>query len=313
MRYKSFGTTGLDLSVLTIGTYAVGNPAWGDTGEGDFIDAIRYMVEHGVNHVDTAVNYGGGESERIVGRAIKDFREKLIVTTKGGFVRKDGKMVKDCSRANMLRSCDESLRNLGLDYIDIYMVHQVDPTVPFGETMEALNTLKAQGKIRHIALSNCTRQQMEECRKYADVEAVQLRYSMVDRGKEADLKWAKANGIGTMTHGSMGAGILSGAYRTLPNFPANDARVLYYDYFKEPKFSRIMEFLKTLDEVAGAHDAPVAQVVLNWQSQKAYLDTALIGVRNVPEAVENCGGFDWTLTDEEAAAIDAAIEQYLNW
>lgn len=126
----------------------MGNPAWGDTGEGDFIDAIRYMVEHGVNHVDTAVNYGGGESERIVGRAIKDFRDKLIITTKGGFVRKDGKMVKDCSRANMLRSCEESLKNLGLDYIDIYMVHQVDPTVPFGETMEALNTLKAQGKIR---------------------------------------------------------------------------------------------------------------------------------------------------------------------
>lgn len=307
MRYKKFGKTGMELSVLTIGTYAVGNPAWGNTGTEEFMEAIRYLVNSGVNHIDSAVNYGGGESERIVGRAIKDFRDQLIITTKGGFVRRGDKVVRDCSKENMLHSCDVSRKNLDVDYIDIYMVHQVDPNVPFGETMDALNTLKDKGVIRHIAVSNFTREEIEECRKYADVEAVQLRYSMVDRSKEEELRWAKTAGIGTMTHGSMGAGILSGAFRKLPDFPATDARMLYYDYFKEPKFSKIMGFLKVLDRVAKAHCASVAQVVLNWQSQKDYLDTALIGVRNIQEAQENCGGFDWMLSEEEMKMIDEAI------
>ena len=123
------------------------------------------------------------------------------------------------------------------------------------------------------------------------------------------MKWGAAKGIDSMTYGSLGSGILSGAIRTLPDFAPNDLRLTFYDFFKEPKFSKIMELLKVMDQIAESHKKPVAQVAVNWSTQKDYVGTALVGVRNEQEARENCAAFDWELTDQEIQLLDDEIKR----
>ena len=177
--------------------------------------------------------------------------------------------------------------------------------------MEALNSLKSAGKIRHIGVSNFDQDQIEEIRRFGDVIALQSPYSMVNRSQEDLMQWTHANGMANMTYGSLGAGILTGAIRELPDFSPDDSRLTFYDFFREPKFSRVMQLLKVLDEIAKGHHVPVAQVAVNWNSQKEFVTTSLCGVRNVQEAEENCRGFEWSLTEEEMNVIDKAIAEFL--
>lgn len=314
MRYKELGTTGEKVSALTIGTWAMGGVGWGEIHKSDSIQAIHAMLDYGVNSIDTAPGYNFGESERIVGEAIKGRRDKVFVTTKTGvYNTKEIPFVKDCRRDSVLRLCDESLRNLQTDYIDLMLIHwpDIEYNTPFEETMEALNDLKKAGKIRHIGLSNFNREQIEDISRYGDIVALEPPYSMVNREQEDLMKWVASRGMANMTYGSLGAGILTGAIRELPDFAPDDTRLNFYDFFKEPKFSQVMKLLKVLDEIAAAHNAPVAQVAVNWNSQKDFVTTSLCGVRNAEEAAENCSGFEWSLTDEEMKAIDKAIDTYL--
>ena len=308
MRYKPLGRTGLNISALTIGTYAVGNAAWGDRSVEGYVKAIYKMVELGANHIDTAINYGGGASECTLGTMLRSIRDKVYVTSKGCQVVRDGAVVRDASRQNMIASCDISLERLRLDYLDLYLVHQPDPNTPIEETMDAMNLLKKEGKIRHIGVSNYSLDQLKEACRYADIGAIQVQYSMVSRANQELMEWARDHGIGVMTHGSLGAGILTGVYRTCPHFPETDVRSFVYDYFKEPKFSRIMKLLETMDQISENHgNCPLTQIAVNWQIQKDFVSTALVGVASEEEAVENCGGMDWTLAPEEIEAIDRAI------
>ena len=132
---------------------------------------------------------------------------------------------------------------------------------------------------------------------------------MVNRTFVDLMKWGAAKGIDSMTYGSLGSGILSGAIRTLPDFAPNDLRLTFYDFFKEPKFSKIMELLKVMDQIAESHKKPVAQVAVNWSTQKDYVGTALVGVRNEQEVRENCAAFDWELTDQEIQLLDDEIKR----
>ena len=151
----------------------------------------------------------------------------------------------------------------------------------------------------------------KEAEKYGIISASEPPYSMVNRSEEELMRWCYSQNIANMTYGSLGAGILTGAIRELPKFDENDWRLTFYDFFKEPKFSKVMKLLKVLDEIAAGHNAPVAQVAVNWNAQKDFVQTALCGVRNEHEANENCRGFEWSLSEEEMAVIDKAIEEYL--
>ena len=130
---------------------------------------------------------------------------------------------------------------------------------------------------------------------------------MVNRTFVDLMKWGAAKGIDSMTYGSLGSGILSGAIRTLPDFAPNDLRLTFYDFFKEPKFSKIMELLKVMDQIAESHKKPVAQVAVNWSTQKEFVGTALCGVRNEQEAAQNCKAFEWKLAEDEIAALDQEL------
>lgn len=314
MRYKEFAKTGEKISALTVGTWAIGGANWGNVNKEDSIKAIHAMLDNGVNCIDTAPGYNFGESERVVGEALKGRRDKIFLVTKTAVYNTEkSPFVKDGRRETVLRLCEESLKNLQTDYIDLMLIHwpDVEHNAPFEETMGALEELKRAGKIRFVGLSNFEQEEIEEIKKYGDIVAIQPPYSMVNRSQESLMRWGYENGMANMTYGSLGAGILTGAIREIPNFAPDDMRLNFYDFFKEPKFSKVMKLLAVLDEIAANHSAPVAQVAINWNTQKEFVTTSLCGVRNVKEAEENCKGFEWRLSQEEMTLIDDSIERLL--
>lgn len=312
MRYSHFRNAGVDVSQVAVGTWALGGRGYGPVDRQQSIQAIRRMLELGVNLIDTAPCYGNGASEMIVGEAIRGIpRDSFMISTKFGLVPDvhKGGMIKLTSYKNAMREVQSSLMNLGTDYIDFYFVHWPDVNTPISETMAALADLKRMGKIRYIGVSNFTKEQIEEAEKYVKIDVQQPLFCMVDRKYEELIRWGYDREIDSMTYGSMGAGILSGKYRTLPGFDARDIRMNFYDYFREPKFSKIQELLKLLDCIGAAHNRPVAQVALNWSTQKEWIGTALVGVRSKEHAEENCSAFEWELTEDEIAQIDRKLEE----
>lgn len=306
MRYKSFGNTGLEISSIGTGTWAMGGKGWDVSDRESCITAIRAMAEKGVNHIDTAPAYGRGLAEEIVGEAVTGIRDKLIITTKCGMnIDKPGFAVKKAGRDEIIKGCEASLKRMKLDYVDILFLHWPDENTPIGETIQAMNTLKEQGKIRFIGVSNFSNSQLDEARKYAEINAVQLPYSMVDKSAQDQLKYASDNGIATMTYGSLGAGILAGGIRRYTDFGEGDMRGTFYSFFREPEFSKVMLLLKSMDKIAEDRSVPLSQIAVNWAVQKNFVDTALIGVRKISHVEDNCQAMDWELTEEEISFLDA--------
>lgn len=312
MRYKKMGKSNLDVSTLTIGTWAMGGLGYGSVEKKECVEAIHAMIDEGVNHIDTAWIYGLGASDKVVGEALKGKRDKVLITTKCGFRNPadgTGPNFPDCSPEWITQCFEDSLRNLGTDYVDYFLIHVPDANVPFEETAKCIMKWKDQGKVRFLGVSNFSISDMEKMAKYIDITAVQSGYSMVVRGEEDNMIWSKEHDIGVMTHSSLASGLLAGGIRELPNLPEDDIRRLYqYPHFQEPRFSQVMELLKTLDQIAKERNVPVAQVSINWNIQKEFVTTSLVGVRNVKEAIENCRSMEWSLTKEEMARIDKAIE-----
>ena len=316
MRYKHFKNANVDVSELAVGTWAIGESGrYGNVNRNDAIEAIQVALDGGVNLIDTAPCYGTGASEKIVGEAIQHFdRSKLLIATKCGLVPYASPVtrgnMRDASYKNIMREIQTSLNLLGTDYIDFYFIHWPDPATDIAETMSALNVLKKRGYIRYIGLSNFNEEQILAAEEWGQVDVIQPPYSMVNRRDEKLMKWAYEKGINSLTYGSLGSGILTGAYREIPKFEnERDIRNTFYDFFKEPKFSRVMELLKVMDEIAEAHNKPVAQVAINWSTQQDFVGTALCGLSNVKEAQENCATFDWSLTDEEFDRLNKKLDE----
>ena len=310
------------ISALGVGTWSMGGTnayglSYGDVAEDTSIAAIHALVDGGVNLVDTAPVYGGDHaSERVVGEALArdGYRDRVFLVTKFGNTNDPatGKRVIDNSYANVLAECDASLERLKTDRIDLYVMHYPDENTPMEETARALNELLEAGKIAHVGLSNVNREQIEQAAELVRVDAVQLPYSMVNREREDDLIWCHEQGIMTMAYGSMGAGILSGAFRELPHFDEKDIRYTFYPYFKDPMFSKIQLLLTDMDVVAEKHDRPLSHVALVWAAQKHFVTTSLVGVANVEQARENAEAFSLVLSDDEMAFLDESIETHLS-
>lgn len=321
MLYNENARCEASISALGVGTWSMGGTnayglSYGDVTDDASIAAIHALVDGGVNLVDTAPVYGGDHaSEKVVGTALAQdgYRDKVFLVTKFGNYNDPatGKRVINNSYDNVLAECDASLERLRTDHIDLYVMHYPDANTPMSETAKALNELLESGKIRHVGLSNVNREQIDEAASLVRVDAVQLPFSMVNREKEADLIWCHEQGIMTMAYGSMGAGILSGAFRELPHFDEKDIRYTFYPYFKDPMFSQIQLLLKDMDVVADRHGRPLSHVALVWAAQKEFVTTSLVGVQNVEQARENCEAFSLVLSDEEMEFLDASIERNL--
>lgn len=321
MRYKHLRKANVDVSAIAAGAWPAGDAGYGPVTEAECIEAFQTMFANGVNCIDTAPDYGNGHSEIVVGKALKGLdRSKIFVSTKVGAsavtmkaIRSGAGHCRDGRYENVLYECECSLRRLGTDYIDFYFVHWPDVDTPFSETMEAMKTLKQQGKIRFVGLSNFNQKQLLECENVVKIDALQPPYSMAVRNQEDHLKWAAGRGVSTFTYGSLGGGILTGAFREPPTFERRDPRSFFYPFFKEPSFSKVMKVVETMDKIAAEVGRPVSQVAINWQTSHDYVTVALCGVRNAAEALEDCGAFDWELTPDQIKAIDDSIAANLDF
>lgn len=307
MQYQEFGKTGLRVSKLCLGTWGIGGAGWDSYSDESRMDAIKAALECGINFIDTAPAYNAGKAECYVGETLNKLkkRREVVISTKCGNKFVDGKYLRCGSKESILKQCDESLKNLKTDYIDIYLVHWPDPDVELEETIDAVSTLKKEGKILHAGVSNFSKEQIEEAQKYCEIEAFQPQYSLVDRKDEKLIRWAYEQGLGIMTYGTLGGGILTGNYRKLRTFEQTDSRNRFYPYFKEPLFSKAMELLTIMDQIAEERNVSLAQIAEKWVIQKRFVSSCIIGAQSRARVEENCRNLQWELTDNEIRRLES--------
>ena len=307
MQYQEFGKTGLKVSKLCLGTWGIGGAGWDSYSDESRMDAIKAALECGINFIDAAPAYNAGKAECYVGETLNKLkkRREVVISTKCGNKFVDGKYLRCGSKESILKQCDESLKNFKTDYIDIYLVHWPDPDVELEETIDAVSTLKKEGKILHAGVSNFSKEQIEEAQKYCEIEAFQPQYSLADRKDEKLIRWAYEQGLGIMTYGTLGGGILTGNYRELRTFEQTDSRNRFYPYFKEPLFSKAMELLTVMDQIAEERNVSLAQIAEKWVLQKRFVSSCIIGAQSRARVEENCRNLQWELTDNEIRRLES--------
>jgi aryl-alcohol dehydrogenase-like predicted oxidoreductase len=217
--------TSLQVSRVTLGTWAIGGWMWGGTDEAESIATIQAAIERGINVVDTAPAYGFGRSEEIVGKALAEgnLRSRVLIATKVGLRWERGSVFRNASRGRILQEVDDSLRRLRTDYIDVYQVHWPDPLVSIEETAETMRVLFEQGKIRAIGVSNFSVAQMKRFRRVAPLHVLQPPFNLFERGIEADiLPYCRKSKIAVFGYGALCRGLLSGRMQPDSKFDGDD-------------------------------------------------------------------------------------------
>lgn len=326
MEYRKLGTSDLNLSVVTFGAWAAGGMMWGGTDHDASVRAMRASYELGVTTFDTAPVYGMGYSEQLVGEAIKGLpRDKVQILTKFGLswnstlgeyyfdtVSNDGKTVQIYRNARkdvIIKECEASLKQLGTDYIDLYQIHWSDPTTPVGESMEAVATLIQQGKIRYAGVCNYSVELLEEASKFVPIVSEQVPYSMVKRGIETEIvPYCLRQGLGILAYSPLQRGLLTGKMKPGHSFEPNDSRIGQLWYKKE-NLKLVNGFLQKLEPLAAAKNASIGQLVIRWTIEQPGITVALVGARNVEQAVQNAGAANLSLSSVELAFISTELQK----
>ena len=319
MRYRALGRSGIEASVVAFGAWAVGGWWWGGAEDSESIAAIRRGLDLGIDFVDTAPIYGLGRSEEVVGKAIKDRRDEVILATKCGLVWWDdtkgnyfdtveGNPVhRYLGAKSVRRELEPSLRRLQTDYIDLYQTHWQDTTTPIAETMGTLLELKQEGKIRAIGVSNASTEQMDEYRAAGQVDADQERYSMLARTMDGgQLAYCERESISVLAYSPLAQGLLTGKVTADRELGEGDLRAADPRFSKENR-TRILAFLDEIHPVADAHRATLAQLALAWTLARRGLTHALAGARTAAQVDDNAAAGDLELSSEDLAQIDAAL------
>ena len=305
MKHTVLGKSGLDVSRIAFGTWQLGGD-WGPTDTVPAIEAIRRAADKGVTFFDTAQAYGFGESERLLAAALRHMpREELVIATKGGLRPAGNGVARDASPAWIREGVDASLRALATDYIDLYQVHWPDPATPFGETAEALAELIADGKIRHVGVSNFDVAQMEALSATLPVETLQPPYHLFRRDIEADvLPFAAANGIGVLVYGPLAHGMLGGHLGADTQFPAGDWRAKS-PMFHSQTFACNLRVVAQLEKLATRElGITLAQLATAWTLANPAVHVAIVGTRNGEHVDEALAAADIDLDHEVMARID---------
>lgn len=310
MLYRKLGSSDLNCSVVALGTWSMGGDFWGKSDDDASIDTIRASLDAGINTIDTAPVYGNGHSEEIVGKAIKGRkREDIIIATKCG-IDIVGKTGRNSSPELLYKEIDASLKRLGTDYVDLYQVHWPDPNTPLEETFTALSKIVESGKVRYVGVSNYSPEQIEEASKYCEIVSLQPPYSLLQREIEDEvLPYCIEKGIGVLSYGSIGAGALTGKFKTRPIFNDDDRRDKFYDFFSEENWPKTAALVDVLREIADSRGKPVVHVAINWVLKQEGITVALVGARTPEQAIMNAGAGEWSLSDEENKMINDAYDR----
>jgi len=308
MRYVRLGQTDLQVSAIAFGTWAFGGD-WGTADLEEGQDAIEYALSLGINLFDTAQGYGFGVAEELLGRALRERadREDVIIATKGG-LRMDGdRVVRDASRDWLRKGVESSLRHLDTDYIDIYQVHWPDLHTPPQETAEALAELVAEGKIRHVGLSNYDAAQMETFGRFGPVHTLQPPYHLFRREiEDTVLPYTAAHDIGVLVYGPMAHGLLSGQLTESTTFDADDWRSHSTD-FTGATFHRNLAVVEQLKEFAQQRDITLPQLAVAWTLANPAVHVAIVGARRPGHLTETAAAADITLSEPDLKEIDEIL------
>lgn len=324
MEYRKLGESGLELSAITYGAFAIGGNMWGGNEKQDSINAVHASLDNGVTSLDTAPFYGFGLSEELIGEAIKGKdRSKIQLLTKFGLVwdgsnngkgefffdaQDSGKtypVYKSASKSNIIKETEESLKRLGTDYIDLMQIHWPDATTPIDETMQALEELIKQGKIRAAGVSNYSLDQLKEASKTIKIASNQVPYSMLNKGIEKDIvPYVLENNIGIIAYSPMERGLLTGKYFKDAKLKDNDHRNGYFGQFDAEK---VKTFLEAIEPLAIAKNATLSQLVLRWTTLQPGITVVLAGARNAAQAIENAKATAITLTADELQFINTEL------
>lgn len=326
MEYRKIGTSDLELSVVTFGAWAAGGWMWGGTEKKEAINAIQASFDLGVTSIDTAPIYGQGASEEIVGEAIKNIpRHKLQLLTKYGLrwdlnkgefyfksknnVGSDIDIYRYASRESIILECENSLRRLDTDYIDLYQIHWPDSTTPISETMEAVAQLQQQGKIRHAAVCNYRVDLLKEAQQRISIVSNQLPYSMVKRDIETTVvPYCIENNISILAYSPLERGLLTGKLKPGHQFSSGDHRADLY-FFEPENIQRTNEFLQTIKPLADKKNASLSQLVIRWTVEQPGITIALVGARNAEQAIQNAKALQVELSTDEIDFITRELNK----
>ena len=324
MEYANLGTSDLEVPRVIYGAWAIGGWMWGGTDDQKAVEAINAAIDSGINMVDTAPAYGFGHSEKVVGQAIRGRRDEVKIATKCGLVwdREEGEhffdsedndgnpvsVYRNLKKDSILEEVDRSLERLGVDYIDLYQCHWPDSTTPLEETMEALNRLYDEGKIKAVGVSNFTPEMIEECRCHGPVHSDQPPYDMLRRDAEEKLlPHAAENDLGVIVYSPLHQGLLTGKVTMDREFNEGDQR-RNKPWFQPENRRRVLDFLDKVRPIAESHEKTLAQVAINWCLCQEGITSAIVGARRPEQVRENAGGAGWRLADEEISQIRKWLE-----
>lgn len=320
MDYRPLGHSELRVPPIIFGAWAAGGWYWGPQDDADSIRAIHAALDAGITCIDTAPIYGMGHSEEIVGKAIKGRRHNVTLATKCGlrwdtpgegchhwvYKAPDGSehtIVRNLRRHAIIAEVEHSLKRLGTDVIDLYQCHWPDPSTPIAETMEAMLTLKTQGKIRAIGVSNFTPDMMAECLKTAPLASDQPKYSLLTRDIEADvLPFCRTHNIAVIVYSPLEQGLLTGKVTMERTFPAGDYRG-GRPWFLPQNRRRVLDALEKAKPIAAAHNATLGQLAIAWVIAQPGVTAAIVGARNPDQARENARAANIKLSPADLATI----------
>ena len=325
MEYRILGQSELKVPTVIFGAWAVGGWFWGPQEDAESIRAIRAALDAGINCIDTAPIYGMGHSEEVVGKAIQGRRDKVILATKCGlrwdtpgegsnpwtYQGLDGTectVVRNLHKHAVIAEVEQSLQRLGTDVIDLYQCHWPDPSTPLAETMEALVTLKQQGKIRAIGVSNFTPEMTAECLQHGPLASDQPPYSLLRRDIEADvLPFCREQGVGVIVYSPLQQGLLTGKVTMDRAFAEGDYRG-GQSWFQPANRRRVLDALEKMKPIAAAHKATLGQVTIAWTIAQPGVTAAIVGARTPEQARENARAADIQLSAAEVQTIRKLFE-----
>ncbi|RYZ29877.1 MAG: aldo/keto reductase [Chitinophagaceae bacterium] len=327
MELRTLGKSDVKVTPMAFGAWAIGGWMWGGAEEKAAIAAIRAAYNSGITTIDTAPVYGFGKSEELVGRAMEGTqRDKYQILTKFGmnWMNEEGeyffdstdnegkpfKMYKLASKEKVMQECEDCLRRLKTDYIDLFQIHWPDNSTPISETFEAVQRLIEQGKVRAAGVCNYTIDQVDEALQTIQLASNQVPYSLINRGIEkAVLPQAINKGMSVIPYSPLQRGLLTGKIKPGHQFSEGDTRE-GNRFYTDENIRRTNELLQEIKPIAESHNATLAQVIINWTINQPGIGTVLIGARNEQQVKDNVGALSFSLSSEELSRITEASDKF---
>ena len=307
MEYLNIKDTTLRVSRLCMGGCPLGGYGWGRVQERELLDAVRTALDNGINFFDTADIYGLGTSELTLGKALGSRRAEAVVATKFGVRVDGGKTWYDNSPSWMEQALTDSLRRLGTDWVDLWIVHYLDGVTPLEDIVEALERYRQEGRIRAYGLSNVTARDLERIAEAGGgFVSLQDEYSLACRKNEEILTDSCARyGLTPMTWGSLGQGVLTGKYDITTIFGPNDrrSREVYINFHGE-KFRHNLRIVEAMRPIAAAHNVPLAAVAVRFILDHLPDSVVLTGFKRPAQVLDTLKAMDWRLTAKELQELD---------